>query len=273
VSSDTLATPGRTSLKPADLERTIANMSGGKGKRDRELAVDTAIGVLGVAAGASGGLAALAVWATFAPSISLGVKEMWNRRVADLNDVLAEEGLSPEMVVKALRESDVLTDMFARTMRQVVATESREKRRVLARALARVLTEDAEVDVESRILTTLSVCDVPEIRVLAIAGRLQRQERDARSANQPKKMVCPGDILDEWHGVAAIYPAVEGTLISQGLIGKDSLGEDPDCFEVSLYGYKILKRLREERRRIENEGPSRERQADGPSRPPRGDER
>jgi hypothetical protein len=139
----------------------------------------TAFGVAAIAAGVI--FPPATILAAAAPLVQVGAERLL-RRLTDGEDVLAEEHVTADDVAEAITRNEAVVDLLHVSVAGVLASRDRAQRRLLARALARGVKDDAQVDPQLRYARTVSQMDVPEVMAL----RTLCQHRENRVSLKPE---------------------------------------------------------------------------------------
>jgi hypothetical protein len=178
----------------------------------------TAFGVAAIAAGVI--FPPATVLAAAAPLVQVGAQRLLVR-VLDGEEVLEEEHVSAEDVTAAIVRNEAVLDLLRVSVGGVLASRNQAQRRLLARALARGVKDDTQVDPQLRYARTVAQMDVPEVMALRALcqDRENRQTlvpRDQEPA-RPANTLFPDELRREVPGLGDSAEEVMAKLVALGL--------------------------------------------------------
>lgn len=215
---------------------------------------ETGFGVLAITVGLAFPPAAFAALAS--PVVGKAAGRWLVSRISDGEEVLQEEHVSPEDVAAAIEDNEAVADLLRTTVNGVLASRDRGQRRLLSRALAHGVKDDAQVEPELRLASVVTQLDVPDVQALLVLCR-HRPERigptpkpdegkppDKRQANT----LWPDELAREWPEGAGVAHQVMAKLVGLGL-AYDRAGivwGGVLHWEATEFGRRVIERLLEE---------------------------
>lgn len=168
--------------------------------------------------------------------IALGVglaQALWNMRAERFAASAAEAyGGTTEQLGQRLLDDERFVDLFATGLLAARRTQSDAKRNAMARVLGRALQDDAEIDDDAALLTTLAALDAPHFRLLA-----ELEAGTWREFGPTPQDGRPSERVPEPYRAA---------LIANGLVSLGSTYDGADLIDsVSGFGHKLLAWLRD----------------------------
>lgn len=168
--------------------------------------------------------------------ITLGVglaQALWNRRAERFTESAAEAyGGTTEELGQRLLDDERFVDLFATGLLAALRTESDAKRSAMARVLGQALQDDAKIDDDAALLTTLAALEAPHFRLLA--------ELEAGMWHEF------GPTPQGGHPQERIPEPYRAALIANGLVDLGSTYDGRNLIaSVSGFGHKLLDWLRE----------------------------
>lgn len=217
---------------------------------------ETAVGGLAVVAGIAWPPAAFA--ALGAPVVGAAVARQLQVRVSDGEAVLAQEGVTQTDVATAMERNAAVADLLRTSVDGVLTTRDSAQRRLLARALARGVKDDAEVEPEIRVARTVAQLDVPDLQALRVlcARRPERPHpnEDGNVRRYPDTL-WPDELREEWQQSALVAEEVMAKLVGLGLAydrGGITYGGLLH-WNATDFGRAVMARLEEEAQQLEKE--------------------
>jgi hypothetical protein len=179
--------------------------------------VETSFGMLVAAAAVVHPPAAIVAAAS--PALGHAVLRVLQDRTRDGQAVFDEEGVTTEDVEEAMGRNEAVFDLGRQAVEGLLDARNQAHRRVLARALASGVLDDAKVEPELRVVRTVSQLDVPEILALKVLcqPRPERANPDDPDGQRYADTVFPDEARTEWGQEAMVVEEVMAKLVGLGL--------------------------------------------------------
>jgi hypothetical protein len=206
-------------------------------ERRDELALTTqeaAIGIVAAVASAELGPVGAVVGALLAPMANLAAKRLreFVNSVHDSVDV--------DTMAKKLDDNEALAQLVAEAIRGTIESDLAAKRKLLARAAVRALTDDAAIDEEGLIVRTLNSVGTADVRLLAVlAGsnsKTMSEYQIGYHAPAVRRVLAPTISALEAAGLALYAPQAPD----------EPADEIEAAWAVTRWGDVVLGRLRKE---------------------------
>jgi hypothetical protein len=180
------------------------------------------------------------------------------RRLEDPADVLEAAGVSLKDLQDAIAKDASIATLWLSVIRGAMSSHERAQRRLLGRALANALTDDAEVDAELQVAQVAAGLSVVDIRVLALAESIPTDREEPASRGKfpmdgsTPMALTPNDVqryefLHRWPGVGAGIDGALGILVGRGLLApRVSMDGALVAWGLTPFGSDMLTRLRSE---------------------------
>lgn len=208
---------------------------------------EAAIAIVGTMAGIALGPTGAVAAALVGPFAVHAVK-----RLNEMSMQLAHAGVDAQLIDAKLASDEEIAHLVAEAVRGTVESDLASQRRLLARAVVRAVRDDAEVDVNQRIVRVASALDTVDVRVLA---RLpDPDENDARRNGLSREQLG-----EAWPGGRLLIDAAASSLIAAGLAEDAGIGtmDGLTMWRRTRFGKRFYEMLREEG--LEDELDARER--------------
>lgn len=146
----------------------------------------------------------------------------------------SETDLEPSEILRRVYADERMTEVFETAIESGIATAYEDKRRLLARALAQGLHDDADIDETLLLVKAITGLEVLHVRVL------DRMVSAELSGQEPH----PDQVIEELYpGRSELVGPLVATLVQLGLVASGS-GFGALKQEVTGFGYRVIEVVR-----------------------------
>jgi hypothetical protein len=185
--------------------------------------------------------------AAASPVLGHAVRSLLQERALDGQEVFDDEGVTVEAVEQALESNAAMFDLGRETVEGILDARDRGQRRLLARALAKGVLDDAKVEPELRLVRTVSQLDVPDVLALKVLcePRAERPSPEDPNGCRYADTVWPDEVRAEWGQQSLVVEEVMARLVGLGLaFDRGSITMDGlQHWHATIYGRFVFERL------------------------------